>query len=152
MADIGAYLKKHTEALVKDVGIEAACAITGKSKATLGRYYSDNEEHADRFISVDSVAKLEAEAKYAHVTSALAELQGITLSYDDRRPNAQPNGGVSSDVIALSQRFAMLMAEYQQAIEDGIITVNEAKRLLRETVLLQQVLIDMKLHLEEEST
>jgi len=30
--------------------------------------------------------------------------------------------------------------------------VNEAKRLLKETVQLQQVLIDMKLHLEEEST
>ena len=40
-------------------------------------------------------------------------------------------------MIALSQRFAMLMSEYQQAIEDNIITVNEAKRLLRETVLLQ---------------
>lgn len=39
MADHRAYLKRHTEALVKDVGIEAACAITGKSKATLGRYY-----------------------------------------------------------------------------------------------------------------
>lgn len=45
----------------------------------------------------------------------------------------------------------MLMTEYQQSIEDGIITVNEAKRLLRETSLLQRVLIDMKLHLEEES-
>jgi hypothetical protein len=30
--------------------------------------------------------------------------------------------------------------------------VNEAKRLLRETVMLQHVLLDMKLHLEEEST
>ena len=54
-------------------------------------------------------------------------------------------------MIALSRRFAQLMSEYQDAIADGIITVNEAKRLLRETVLLQQVLIDMKLHLEEES-
>jgi hypothetical protein len=152
MADIGAYLKKHTEALVKDVGIEAACEITGKSKATLGRYYSENDEHGDRFMPVDSVAKLEVAASYPHVTSALAELQNITLSYDDRKPNAPRNGGVSTDVIALSQRFAMLMAEYQQAIEDGIITMNEAKRLLRETVMLQQVLIDMKLHLEEEST
>ena len=35
MAGIGSYLKKHTEALVKDVGIEPACALTGKSKATL---------------------------------------------------------------------------------------------------------------------
>lgn len=145
------YLKKHTEALVKDVGIEPACDLTGKSKATLGRYYSEHVEHADRFMPIDAVVALEKAASYPHVTSALAELQGITLSHDDRRPNAPRKGGVNSDVIALSQRFAMLMSEYQQSIEDGIITVNEAKRLLRETTLLQQVLIDMKLHLEEES-
>jgi hypothetical protein len=38
VSDVGfaSYLKKHTEALVKDVGIEAACELTGKSKATLG--------------------------------------------------------------------------------------------------------------------
>lgn len=150
MADISSYLKKHTEALVKDVGIEAACEITGKSKATLGRYYSDNEEHIDRFMPVDSVAQLEAVSRYPHVTSALAELKKITLSYDDRKPNSISNGGVNADVIALSQRFAMLMAEYQQSMEDGVISVTEAKRLLRETVLLQQVLLDMKLHLEEE--
>lgn len=152
MADICAYLKKHTEALVKDVGIEAACQITGKSKATLGRYYSDHSEHADRFMPVDAVAKLEEASDYPHVTSALAELKNISLSYDDRKPNEPSTGGVNADVIALSQRFAMLMSEYQQAMEDGIITINEAKRLLRETSMLQQVLIDMKLHLEEEST
>lgn len=152
MADIGAYLKKHTEALVKDVGIEAACSLTGKSKATLGRYYSDNAEHSDRFMPVDAVAQLEAAADYPHVTSALAELRNITLSYSGRNDNDTRRGGVNADVIALSQRFAMLMSEYQSAIEDGIITVNEAKRLLKETVQLQQVLIDMKLHLEEEST
>jgi len=147
---MGSYLKKHTEALVKDVGVEPACDITGKSKATLGRYYSDNPEHADRFMPVDAVARLEDEASYPHVTAALAELKGITLSFDDRKPNSERSGGVNADVIALSQRFAMLMSEYQQSIEDGVISVNEAKRLLKETVLLQQVLIDMKLHLEDE--
>ncbi len=147
---MGSYLKKHTEALVKDVGVEPACDITGKSKATLGRYYSDNPEHADRFMPVDAVARLEDEASYPHVTAALAELKGITLSFDDRKPNSERTGGVNADVIALSQRFAMLMSEYQQSIEDGVISVNEAKRLLKETVLLQQVLIDMKLHLEDE--
>ena len=70
---------------------------------------------------------------------------------DDRRPNDNRKGGVNTDVIALSQRFAMLMAEYQQSIQDGVITINEAKRLLKETSILQQVLIDMKLHLEEEN-
>ncbi|MEP3638413.1 MAG: hypothetical protein ABJM43_18325 [Paracoccaceae bacterium] len=150
MDAIGSYLKKHTEALVKDVGIEPACDLTGKSKATLGRYYSEHDEHSDRFMPVDAVVLLERSAKYPHVTSALAELQGITLSHDDRRPNSNRPGGVNSDIIALSQRFAMLMSEYQQSIEDGVITVNEAKRLLKETTLLQQVLVDMKLHLEDE--
>ncbi|WP_080455066.1 hypothetical protein [Roseovarius sp. A-2] len=150
MSTMRSYLKKHTEALVKDVGIEAACRLTGKSKATLGRYYSDHEEHADRFMPVDAVAALEEAARYPHVTAALAELKGIQLSLNGTRRNADEKANVNSDVIALSQRFALLMAEYQQSIEDGRITANEAKRLLRETTQLQQVLIEMKLHLEDE--
>lgn len=151
MAGYGSYLKKHTEALVKDVGIEAACELTGKSKATLGRYYSDSDEHTDRFMPVDAVAALEAASSYPHVTSALAEMRGITLSYDSSRENAE-GGGINTDVIKLSQRFAMLMGEYNLSIEDGVISVNEAKRLLRETTALQKVLLDMKIHLEEDAT
>ncbi|MEL6609706.1 MAG: hypothetical protein AAFO93_12420 [Pseudomonadota bacterium] len=151
MASHASYLKKHTEALVKSVGIEAACEITGKSKATLGRYYSDLDEHADRFMPVDTVAQLEIAADYPHVTSALAELNGATVSYDGAKRNDDRSGGVNADVVALSQRFAMLMSEYHQSIADGVITVNEAKRLLRETSALQQVLVEMKLHLEDET-
>jgi hypothetical protein len=151
MAGVGSYLKKHTEALVKDVGIEPACQLTGKSKATLGRYYSDADEHSDRFMPVDAVAALEAASSYPHITSALAELKGITLSYNDSPRNSSGEGGVNKDVVHLAQRFGMLMSEYTQSIEDGIITVNEAKRLLRETVQLQRVLLDMKMHLEEET-
>ena len=150
MDAVASYLKKHAEALVKDVGIEAAAALSGKSKATLGRYYSDADEHADRFMPVDVVAALEKAARYPHMTAALSELAGLTVSHDSERRNAA-KGGVNSDVIALAQRFAMLMAEYQQSIEDGVISINEAKRLLRETVALQHVLIDMKLHLETET-
>lgn len=149
MAGYGSYLKKHTEALVKDVGIEAACELTGKSKATLGRYYSDAAEHADRFMPVDAVAALEAAASFPHITSALADMRGITLSYNAERENQE--GGINSDVIKLSQRFAMLMGEYNISIEDGVISVNEAKRLIRETTALQKVLINMKMHLEDEN-
>ena len=75
-----------------------------------------------------------------------------TMSNNVPQPtDTERTGGVNSDVIALSQRFAMLMAEYQQSMEDGQISVNEAKRLLKETTLLQQVLVDMKLNLEDES-
>lgn len=144
------YLKRHTEALVKDVGIEAAARLSGKSKATLGRYYSDDTEHADRFMPVDVVAALEGAARFPHVTAALADLRGITLSYDQDRKNSG-TGGVNSDVVTLSQRFAMLMAEYNASIQDGKISINEAKRLLTETLAIQRVLLDMKLHLEEEA-
>ncbi len=150
MDTVGSYLKKHTEALVKDVGVEPACEITGKSKATLGRYYSSHDEHADRFMPINAVAMLEEASSFPHVTAALAELKGATLSLDGSRQNSR-KGGVSTDVIVLSQRFAMLMAEYNQSILDGVITVNEAKRLLQETMALQKVLIDMKLHLEDET-
>ena len=150
MPSFGSYLKKHTELLVKNVGIEKACELSGKSKATIGRYYAEHDEHSDRFMPVDVVAALEQESSYPHVTSALAELGGSTLSFDERRSNADSKGGVNADVVALSQRFAMLMAEYHQSMEDGIITANEARRLLRETLALQQVLVDMKLHLEDE--
>jgi hypothetical protein len=143
------YLKKHTEALVKDVGIEAACELTGKSKATLGRYYSDSDEHDDRFMPIDVVAQLEAASRFPHVTAALADLKGITLSYDAEKRNAQSKG-VNQDVVALAQRFAMLMSEYNTAISDGRISVNEAKRMLRETLAIQQVLLEMKLNLEDE--
>ncbi len=152
MTGIGNYLKRHTEALVKDVGIENACDVTGKSKATLGRYYSDNEEHSDRFMPIDTVALLEKTSSFPHVTVALSELCGATVSLDESRRDKKPStGGVNADVVALSQRFAMLMSEYHQSIQDGIITVNESKRLLKETVALQQVLIDMKLHLESDT-
>lgn len=150
MQDIAGYLKKHSEALVKDVGIENACNLTGRSKATLGRYYSTAEEHADRFMPVDAVAMLEAQSSYPFVTGALAELRGITMSYDPEKSNAE--GGVNSDVIKLSQRFALLMAEYNRSMEDGVISVNEAKRLLQETNALQKVLIDMKMHLQEDES
>jgi len=151
MDKVATYLKKHTESLVKDVGIETACKLTGKSNATLGRYYSDNDEHNDRFMPIDAVVALEREASYPHVTSALAELQGIGITYNERRSNSEGSGGINNDVIALSQRFAMLMSEYHQSIEDRVITINEAKRLLRETLALQQVLVEMKLHLEDET-
>lgn len=147
----GLYLKRHTEALVKDVGIEAAARVSGKSKATLGRYYSDDPEHVDRFMPIDVVAAIEAAARFPHVTTALADLRGITLSHSESHPNA-PKGGVNTDVVTLSQRFAMLMGEYNLSIEDGRISINEAKRLLNETLAIQQVLIDMKLHLEQEAT
>ena len=143
----GEYLKRHTEALIKDIGYAKACEISGKSKATLGRYASSNDENADRFMPVNVLVELEMVASIPFVTKALAELQQLKLESDNER--GSDSGGLNSDVIRLSQRFATLMAEYNHSIADGVISLNEARRLLDETNALQQVLVEMKLHLQE---
>lgn len=145
----GEYLKRHTEALIKDLGYAKACEVSGKSKATLGRYASSMDENADRFIPVNVLIELELEASVPFVTKSLAEMQNLKIEYSDESKDR--SGGLNADVIALSQRFATLMGEYNYSIADGVISLNEAKRLLDETNALQQVLMDMKLHLQENS-
>ena len=144
----GDYLKRHTDALIKDLGFAKACEVSGKSKATLGRYASLAPENSDRYIPVNVALALERNASVPFVTKALAELQNLRLEYGDGR--GKVDGGLNSDVIKLSQRFATLMAEYNHSISDGVISLNETKRLLDETNALQQVLMDMKLHLQGE--
>ena len=118
----------------------------------MGRYYSEADEHADRYMPLDAVAALEAAASFPHVTQALAEINGNALEVDSgRKSNDSGSSNVNSNVVALAQRFAMLMSEYNQSISDGIITVTEAKRMLSETLELQKVLVEMKLHLEDET-
>jgi hypothetical protein len=72
------------------------------------------------------------------------------VAWGEGRRNAEREGGVNAEVIALSQRFAILMAEYHRSIEDGVISINEARRLLAEVLELQKVLVEMKLKLEAE--
>ncbi|AZQ65715.1 hypothetical protein EF888_00355 [Silicimonas algicola] len=139
------YLKRHTDALIKDIGFARACEVSGKSKATLGRYASLHDENADRFMPVNVLLELERVASVPYVTKALAELQHIRLEYENPRDDS---AGLTSDVIRLSQRFAILMAEYNNSISDGVISLNETRRLLDETNALQQVLMEMKLHLQ----
>ena len=45
--------------------------------------------------------------------------------------------GVNPDEVALAQRFAQLMSEYNMAIGDGKISSHEAKRMLRKTLAIQ---------------
>lgn len=143
----GEYLKRHTEALIKDLGYAKACEISGKSKATLGRYASLQDENADRFIPANVLVELEMAASMPFVTKAIAELQKLKLEYNEDSDVA--SAGLNSDVIRLSQRFATLMAEYNHSMADGVISMNETRRLLDETNALQHVLVEMKLHLQD---
>jgi len=73
----------------------------------LGRYYSDADEHSDRFMPIDVVAALKEASRFPHVMAALAVLRGITMAYDEERRNAK-SSGVNEDVVALAQRFARI--------------------------------------------
>ena len=76
----------------------------------MGRYYSDADEHSDRFMPIDVVAALEEASRFPHVMdvmAVLADLRGITMAYDEARRNAK-SSGVNEDVVALAQRFARI--------------------------------------------
>ena len=141
LAVIAAFEKANQGERAKNEALATLMTVKGVVE-------TDGGSHAAlRALGQDKALRAELQK---NAEAALAELKGIGLQFDERR-NSERSGGVNSDVIALSQRFAMLMGEYQQSMEDGKITVNEAKRLLKETTMLQQVLIDMKLNLEDES-
>ena len=61
-----------------------------------------------------------------------------------------PPRGLTQDMVVLAQRFALLMGQYADCLGDGRISHNEAMHLLRETLALQEVLMEMKLNLETE--
>jgi len=71
-------------------------------------------------MPIDVVAALEASSRFPHLTSAPADLRGVTLAYDTEK-REPATSGVNQDVVALAQRFGMLMAEYNLAIGDGKI-------------------------------
>ena len=73
----GEYLKRHTEALIKALGYARACEVSGRSKATLGRYASLSNDDSERYVPVNLVVELEMAAGVPFVTKALAELQGL---------------------------------------------------------------------------
>jgi hypothetical protein len=114
------YLKRHTERLIKDVGYAAACALTGRSQATLGRHHSEDRGHADRFMPVDAVAAFEAASSFPNVTAALAELNGRQVARGgDGRNAGKGAGGLNAGVIAPSRRFRILVSEHHRWIEEG---------------------------------
>lgn len=136
--DVERFLKRRTEALVKAVGVERACQATGKSKTTLGRYYSTHEEHAARFMPVDAVAQLETAARVPHVSSALADLA----------ERAARNVGSEVDVRASVQRVTALLAEFAGTEDASKPPPTSATRdLPGELATLRQALFELELQL-----
>ncbi len=144
-----AQVKQHTKALIKDIGVEKACALTGRSAATLRRYASSSATNAGHILSVADIISLEQQASYPYVTASLAEASNHVLSA--KAPQTERSDSVNSDVMRLANRFGNLMAEYYRSIEDGEISGDEAQRLLADTLSLQTILVEMKQNLENEA-
>lgn len=73
-------------------------------------------------------------------------MSGITRSSNSKTRKAATSG-LDQAVKTLGQLFGMLVAH--PAIGAGKFKINKAKRLLRDTLAIQQVLLAMKLNLED---
>lgn len=144
-----AMIKQHTKVLIKDLGVDRACALTGRSAATLRRYASSSTANAGYLLSITDLLLLERAASYPYVTASLAEANGHVLNAKTRDGETSEN--INSDVMRLASRFGNLMAEYYSSIEDGEISADEAQRLLGDTLSLQTILVEMKQNLENEA-
>jgi len=144
-----AVIKQHTKALIKDIGVEKACELTGRTSATLRRYASSSDANAGNLISIGDLVRLEQSASYPYVTASLAEVNDYVIN--SRKQQEQTSDSVNSDVMRLASRFGSLMSEYYSSIEDGEISREEAQRLLKDTLALQTILVEMKQNLENET-
>ena len=133
-ATVRPILKARTEVLVKDIGVEAACAAIGKSKATIGRYYSTHDEHRDRFMPIDSVALLEREASRPFVTATLADLAGLGVGDVPGRPTA------------LARRLEAVLDA------DGTLPADRARYLLAEADALSAALDAARRRIAEQAS
>lgn len=148
--DVGRFLRRQTEALVKDVGVATACGSIGKSKATIGRSYATHAEYGDRFMPIDSVARMEAEAGFSVVSNALAELAGLKVSLNGNRGTEILDAGRTDENVAVpARRFGVLTNSDVNAIGDNGISPAEARKMPAETLVMQRVLIGMKMKPED---
>ena len=58
---------------------------------------------------------------------------------------------LAEQMLAMDHGHALLMLLHGRPHREALTAINEAKRLLRETLALQQVLLDITLNLEEEA-
>jgi len=142
-------VRNATELLVKDIGLNECSSIIDRSTTVISRYYSSNLDEADRSIPIHLAMALERHASFPYVTKTMADFLGITFS--SRRTGNEKIGHLSKDVITLTKKFADLISEYQQAIEDDVISKAEAKRLLQEVSFMQKIILDMKVHLQADT-
>ena len=141
-------VKQRTKTLIREIGIDRACAVTGRSKATLRRFYSQSLGNAGQLLPLADIFALEQEAAFPHITAILAQIAGGTLDF--AADGAQKTESVNSDIIQLTERFGSLMSEYYRSIADDKISSEEAERLLTDAAKLQAILVDMKRNLERE--
>ncbi|MEO9515204.1 MAG: hypothetical protein ABJH20_01555 [Rhizobiaceae bacterium] len=138
----GVFLKLHTELLVKDVGLAAATGVTGRSKATIGRYYSTDLEHAKRFMPIDAVAALEELSGRAHISTALSSLKDEVPHKCNMLERASFSD-VPTVLAKLSEQFAALAGDMLRGSVDPKIPRTKKKQLDK-IAAMQRTLTELK--------
>lgn len=139
-------LKEATAELVGAVGgFKVAAEHCRVQTASLFKYTDDSEENADRFIPVDIVQVLEAEAPYPFVTEYLADKSHyllVPVPEDDASE-------LTLDVIQTGEQTARLFRNWAEFIgNDGVIDKTEAHELLEVNKALVRTLMRMRTDLE----
>lgn len=140
-------LKLRTELLVRDLGLLAACDVVGKSKTTIGRYYSVNPEDADRFMPIDMVARLEGVASFAYVSSALANMKQLAASAPSNI-SPEPAADMPIVVAELSEQVGELTGELLRAGFTSLPSRNQKRSYLERIAGLERVLGELKRHFD----
>ena len=139
------HLKKYTAKLIERIGIEKAAKLLGRSVCGLKKSCSDDPDQIGCFLTIDSVAALEAEAGRLDVTSALAAANGNSLS--EGWHDIDQEGDLNSFVLALSKSFSELVTAYHASCQSGGISSNAARKLKADIDAMQTALVDVKLRL-----
>lgn len=140
-------LKLRTELLVKDLGLRTACDVLGKSKTTIGRYYSADPEHADRFMPIDMVATLEGVASSTYVSSALTNMKHLA-SANTCFQQPEPVAKMPIVVAELSEQVGDLTGELLRAGLMPLPSRNQKLSYLERIVSLERTLGELKRHFD----
>lgn len=140
-------LKLRTEMLVKDLGLRTACDVLGKSKTTIGRYYSINPEHADRFMPIDMVATLEGFASSSYVSSALANMKQLAAS-DTCNVSLEPAVEMPIIVAELSEQVGDLTGDLLRAGFLPRSSRNQKRSYLERIAGLERTIGELRAHFD----
>ena len=140
------FLKRQTEALVSEIGLKRACALSFTSEKNLRRYFSLRPEDIDRFIPINKVQQLEAHVISPHITEAMARVVGrklvATVALD-----IEEGSGLEPIILKICEQIAPIVSCGIRASSHQKIGADQRAEELDRILALESSLVAMKRYL-----